>query len=170
MPALSSPFPAAADVVALPSAYRRVVPTEYTDGNGHLNIARYMQLHSDGGWAYFARFGLSEESAAAGGPTTFDVEHHVRYRREVHAGHEVSVHVRLVDRSPTALHSLQFLVNRSTGEVANTHEALSLSVDLATRSVAALPGTVADLLDAQLAHDRALPWEAPLSGAIAIRR
>lgn len=170
MPGAAHPFPSLDQVLALPSAYSMVVPQEYTDGNGHLNIARYMQIHSDGGWAYFALFGLSEEAAAAGGPTTFDVEHHVVYRREVLAGHEVSVHVRLIDRSEKALHSLQFLVNRTTGEVANTHEALSLSVDLTTRSIAPIPSDLAGTLDARLAEDRALPWEPPLSGAMAIRR
>ena len=170
MPRSPAPFPTVEQVLALPSAYSVVVPDEYTDGNGHLNIARYMQIHSDGGWAYFARFGLSEESAAAGGPTTFDVEHHVVYRREVLAGHEVSVHVRLVDRSETALHSIQFLVNRSTGEIANTHEAVSLSVDLRTRSVAPIPAALAGALDERLEHDHTLAWEPPLSGAMAIRR
>lgn len=165
-----APFPTLDQVLALPSEYRVVVPEEFTDGNGHMNIARYMQLHSDGGWAYFARFGLSEESAAAGGPTTFDVEHHVVYRREVLAGHDVSVHVRLIDRSDTALHSLQFLVNRTTGEVANSHEALGISMDLRSRSIAPIPDRVASQLDERLATDRALDWEPPLSGAMAVRR
>ena len=170
MPRTPVPFPSAEQVLALPTAYSVVVPPDYTDGNGHLNIARYMQLHSDGGWAYFARFGLSEESAATGGPTTFDVEHHVVYRREVLAGQEVSVHVRLVDRSDTALHSIQFLVNRTTGEVANSHEAMSISMDLRTRTVAPIPGELARRLDVRLAADRALGWEPPLCGAMAIRR
>lgn len=170
MPRSAEPFPSLDQVLALPSAYVTVVPDEYTDGNGHLNIARYMQIHSDGGWAYFARFGLSEESAAAGGPTMFDVEHHVVYRREVLAGQEVAVHVRLVDRTDKALHSIQFLVNATTGEIANTHEAVSLSVDLRTRSIAPIPDDLGRLLDLQLAQDRALPWQPPLSGAMAIRR
>jgi acyl-CoA thioester hydrolase len=165
-----APFPTLDQVLALPSEFRVVVPDEFTDGNGHMNIARYMQLHSDGGWAYFARFGLSEEAAAAGGPTTFDVEHHIVYRREVLAGHEVSVHVRLIDRSDRALHSLQFLVNRTTGEVANSHEALSLSMDLHTRSITPVPRAVAALLDERLAVDRRLDWAPPLSGAMAVRR
>ena len=163
-------FPTLDQVLDLPSDYRVVVPDEFTDGNGHMNIARYMQLHSDGGWAYFARFGLSEQAAMAGGPTTFDVEHHIVYRREVLAAHEVSVHVRLIDRSDTALHSLQFLVNRTTGEVANSHEALSISVDLSTRSVAPIPEDLAALVDERLAVDRSLDWAPPLSGAMAVRR
>ena len=156
------PFPTLEQVRQLPSRYSLVVPDSFTDGNGHMNIARYMQIHSDGGWAYFEDLGLSEETARSGGPTTFDVEHHVRYRREVHAGHRVSVHVRLVGRTERALHSVQFLVNETTGEVANSHEAMSLAVDLATRKISTIPEDIAALLDARIAQDAALEWEAPL--------
>lgn len=153
----------------MPSRYSLVVPEDFTDGNGHMNIARYMQIHSDGGWAYFADLGLSEESARAGGPTTFDVEHHIVYRREVHAGDEVSVHVRIVDRTDRGLHSLQFLVNHTRGDVANTHESVSLCVDLATRSLTTFSDEIAGAIDAQLAADRTLDWAPPLSGAMALR-
>lgn len=169
MPRSPHPFPSLDQVLALPSRFSTVVPEEFIDGNGHMNIARYMQLHSDGGWAYFAEIGMSEESARAGGPTTFDVEHHIVYRREVHAGDEVSVHVRVIGRSERALHSLQFLVNRTRGEVANTHEALSLCVDLSTRRLTTFSDELARDIDAQLAVDQALDWEPPLSGTMSVR-
>ena len=169
MPRSPHPFPTLDQVLALPSRYSVVVPAEFIDGNRHMNIARYMQLHSDGGWAYFAEVGMSEDNARAGGPTTFDVEHHIVYRNEVHAGDEVSVHVRIIDRTDKGLHSLQFLVNRTRGEVANTHEAVSLCVDLATRRLSTFTTEVAAAIDAQLEVDRALEWEPPLSGAMALR-
>lgn len=161
--------PTLEQVLALPCDWTAVVPPEWTDGNGHLNIARYMECHSDGGWAYFGPFGLSEEQARDGGATTFDVEHHIVYHHEVLAGHEVSVHVRLIDRTDKALHSLQFLVNRTTGQIANTHEAVSLSMDLRTRSIAPFPPEPLPLIDAELERHRALPWQPPLSGTMALR-
>lgn len=162
MPRSPQPFPSLEQALALPSRYSIVVPKDFTDGNGHMNIARYMQLHSDGGWAYFAELGMSEETARAGGPTTFDVEHHIVYRREVMAGDEVSVHVRVIDRTDKALHSLQFLVNRTRGEIANSHEAVALCVDLATRRLTTFTDELARDIDTQLAVDRALDWEPPL--------
>lgn len=162
MPRSPHSFPSLEQVLELPSRYSLVVPDEFTDGNGHMNIARYMQIHSDGGWAYFAEIGMSEESARAGGPTTFDVEHHIVYRREVMAGDEVSVHVRVIGRTEKALHSLQFLVNRTRGEVANSHEAVALCVDLATRRLTTFTDELASRIDAQLEQDRALEWEPPL--------
>lgn len=156
------PFPSLDQVLELPSRHSLVVPQDYTDGNGHMNVARYMQIHSDGGWAYFAELGLSEESARSGGPTTFDVEHHIMYRREVHAGHRVAVHVRLIGRTDKAVHYLQFLVNETTAEVANSHEAVGLAVDLESRAITAIPDAIADQLDARIARDGALGWEAPL--------
>ena len=41
---------------------------------------------------------------------------------------------------------------------------------LRARTVAPIPPDLARALDAQLAEDRALPWDPPLCGAIAIRR
>lgn len=162
-------LPPVDQVLALPSEWSIVIPDEFTDANGHMNIARYMDCHSDGGWAYFGRFGMSEDLARDGGATAFDMEHHITYHREVLTGHEVSVHVRLIDRTDKALHSVQFLVNRTTSELANMHEAIAVSVDLRTRVVAPFPEQAALLLDAQLEQDRRLPWAPPLSGSMALR-
>ncbi len=161
-------LPTVAEVAALGGGYERAVPPEYTDANGHLNIARYMDVHSDGGWHWLERFGLGEATARAGGASTFDVEHHVRYLREVHSGDVLTLHGRLVGRSPRALHSVQFLLNRTTVELANVMEVIALSIDLTARRAVAFPPEVAAALDAQLALDRGLPWEPPLCGSMGV--
>ena len=111
-------------------------------------------------------FGLGAEHAAAGTAGSFEVEQHLRYFREVHVGDVVSVHVRMLDRSDKALHLMQFLVNDTRDELANTFESLSISVDLATRAVVPFPQHVLDLVDPQLRIDQALDWSVPLAGAI----
>lgn len=165
----SHPFPTVDQVLALPGDWTLVVPEEYADANGHMNIARYMDAHSDGGWAYWAQLGLSEELAHAGGPTTFDVQHHIVYRHEVLAGHEVTVRIRLLDRTDKAVHGLAFLVNLTTGQVANTMEGIGLCVDLATRAVSPFPDDIAANIDAAIEDNRALPWAPPVCGSMALR-
>lgn len=166
---MPAPLPAPDQVLALPPALTLVVPPEYTDANGHMNIAKYLQVHSDAGWIAFSRFGLGEETAAAGGPATFDVEHYLRYAAEVHEGDEISVHPRLVARSTRAVHHVQLLLDRTTGQVANVFEAVSVSVSLETRRSIAFPPEVAAALDARLALDTALPWPAPTCGVLGVR-
>ncbi|HET7399864.1 MAG TPA: thioesterase family protein [Intrasporangium sp.] len=159
----------AGQVRALPCAHEQVVPSDFADANGHMNIVRYMQLHNDAAWKYMHHFGLGEEHAADSSAGSFEVEQHLRYLREVHVGDVVAVHVRMLGRSEKALHVMQFLVNVSRNELANTFESLSLSVDMATRKVVPYPPHVADLLDARLRIDQALDWPVPVVSAMGPR-
>lgn len=161
-------LPTVAQVLALGSSYELVVPSAFTDGNGHMNIARYTEIHSDGGWRWFEQFGLGEAVAAAGGASSFDVEHHARYLREVREGHTVVHCGRLLGRSERAVHSMQFIVNRTTGELANTLECVALSVDLTQRRVAAFPPEIAAALDVELERGKALDWVAPVCGVMTV--
>lgn len=141
-----------------------------TDANGHLNIVRYMQLHNDGGWAFFATLGLGEQQARDGSAGSFDVEHHIRYLREVHIGDLVSYHPRLLERSDKALRHVGFLVNNTTHTVANAMEVVSLSMDMATRRVAPWPEPVRTVLDTRLAQFAALPWPYAGNAAMVLSR
>lgn len=170
---MTTPLPAAdprvEQVRALVCPLERVIPEHFADANGHMNIVRYLELHNDAAWIHMHDFGLGEEHATAGTAGSFQTEQHMTYLREVHVGDTVAVHVRMVERSAKAIHLVQFLVNLTRGDVANTFESLSLSVDLATRKVVPFPQHVAELLDAQLAIDRALDWPVPLASVIRVR-
>ncbi|MFV0462531.1 MAG: thioesterase family protein [Nostocoides sp.] len=155
-------------VRVLPLAYERVVPEHFTDANGHMNIVRYMQVHNSAAWNYLGRFGLGKDDARQGRAGIFDIEHHVRYLREIHVGDHVAVHTRLLARSDKGLHAMQFLVNMTRNELANTLEWVSLSVDMSTRRSAPFPPNVGALLDAQLLIDQALNWPVPAAGAMGL--
>ncbi|MDN5789873.1 MAG: thioesterase family protein [Micrococcales bacterium] len=165
---MSTP-PTFEQVRALPRLLQRDVPAHFADANGHMNIVRYMELYNEATWTAMAAFGLGESDAAAGRAASMAVEHHVRYLREVHVGDVVACHVRVVGRSSKAVHQLYLLANVTTGVLASTLETLELSVDLAARRVAPFPAHVAELLDARIAVDEALPWTSPTSGAIRAR-
>lgn len=162
-------LPSAEQVADLPLNLAFTVPPEFTDANGHMNIARYLELYSRAGWVAFSRLGLGEEVAQAGGPATFDAEHYLRYAAEVHSGDQVTLHSRLVARSAKVVHHVEFLLDRTTGVVASTFEAVSVSIDLAVRRPTPFPPGVSAALDARLALDTALPWPAPLCGVIGVR-
>ncbi|MDQ2755030.1 MAG: thioesterase family protein [Actinomycetota bacterium] len=162
-------LPTLGQAAALPLNLSFTVPPEFTDANGHMNIARYLELYSRAGWVAFSRVGLGEQTALAGGPATFDAEHYLRYAAEVHAGDEVTVHSRLVGRSDKAVHHVHLMLDRTTGTVASTFEAVSVSIDLTVRRPTPFPPEVAAALDAQLALDAALPWPPPLCGVLGVR-
>ncbi|XVX19773.1 acyl-CoA thioesterase [Actinomycetota bacterium] len=154
----------------LPRVYELTIPHSFTDANGHVNIARYLDIHSDAGWAHMHQFGLGEEHAQQGSAGLFDVDHRLRYLREMHAGDHVAVHARIVERTDKAVRTVQYIVNETREELANTLEAIALSVDLETRRVTPWAPESAAGLDERIALDQAMSWQPALSPDMALRR
>lgn len=153
-------LPAAGQVLALPADLVRVVPREYEDANGHMNIRHYFGLQAEGMRSWFARMRFPEPAPGRGtGP--FTLEQHLRYHRETLVGHELSLHVRLLGRTDTVIHQVGILVNRTTRQIANTCEVMIGHVDLATRRMTPFPTDIATTLDAELRRHAALDWPPP---------
>ena len=70
----------------LPVVYRAVIPPEYEDRNGHMNVRWYMAIYDEAGDAMYPMLGLDEESLKPIGGGGFDLEHHVHYLSEVRIG------------------------------------------------------------------------------------
>ena len=67
---------------------RQQVPAEWTDYNGHMNEARYLDCFSMATDAVMRRIGIDADYLAAGG-SFFTVETHIRHLDEVTAGREI---------------------------------------------------------------------------------
>ena len=67
---------------------RRQVPSEWTDYNGHMNEARYLDCFSMATDAVMRRVGVDSAYLDAGG-SYFTVETHIRHLDEVVAGTEI---------------------------------------------------------------------------------
>lgn len=156
-------------ILALPTGPRLVVPTEYGDSNGHLNVRYHVAIYDDGEWALFEPLGLGEEHANAGIGGIFALEQHLTYRHEVLVGDEVSVHIRFLARKDRLLHFVSYLANHTRREVAGSMEALNGYVDLQTRRLATFPSTGAEGLDAYVAEAGQLDWQPELTGAVTLR-
>lgn len=162
--------PAVEDVLALPAALVEVAPPEWQDGNGHVNVRRFYDLHMRGAHAALTAIGLDDEYRSSTGQSVFSVEQHIRYLDEVHVGDEVSVHLRWVARGDKVLHAMSFVVDRTTGRVVNVLEMLEAHVDLTTRRACSWAPTLAARIDDAVRAHEELPWPAPTSGAVGVRR
>lgn len=77
---------------------RRVIRAEDCDLLGHLNVAGYFALVSDGGFAIMAAFGLGEDQIAGGRRQSFAVVHSdARFKAEIRPGQEVHVRSALTE-------------------------------------------------------------------------
>ena len=100
----------------------------------------------------------------------FTVEQHIRYFSELRLGDRFTVHGRFLERSDRAVHGMSFVVAPETGMLACTFEASYVHVDMNTRRSVPIPDDVAARFDAEIAVGDALGWEAPVSGAMGVRR
>lgn len=166
---MTTPLPTYDQVLELPAQILRVVPEEYIDENGHMNIGRYLELGGSALWERSQReLGMPETYISDRGFSTFTAEHHLTYYAEVLAGEEVSVHVRLLDRSAKTFHAVSLILNRSRQQVACAVETMIVHMDMSNRRPTDFPDDVAALLDAALVAD-VVDWPAPLSGSMGVR-
>ena len=73
------------------------VRSEWTDYNGHMNLAYYIHLF-DGAWEILlGKFNIGEEAAKNEKRTTFAVESHTTYDQELNVGDEVDLNLLFLD-------------------------------------------------------------------------
>ena len=115
----------------------RTVPIDWTDYNGHMNEARYLEAFSGATDRFMELVGCDAAYIASGG-SYFTVETHIRHLAEVHAGARIRATTQLLDGSGKRLHLLN-RIHDGSGQLLATAEHLLLHVSLETRR-ASLPG------------------------------
>jgi acyl-CoA thioesterase FadM len=112
------------------------VQPEWLDSNGHMNLAYYIVVFDRGTDAWLEMAGLGAAFRARTKRTTFAVESHVLYRKEVRLGDALLVRTRVVEGGGKRLHFVHEMT--SGGALVAMQEVLSLHVDLNTRRAAPL--------------------------------
>lgn len=153
-------------VAELDVVYRTVIPPEYEDENGHMNMRWYLALYDEAWYPVAAQFGVTDDYRKAHQVGGFDLEHHIHYLREVMIGDEVSITVRLVNRTEKRVHYLMFMVNESRGVLASIFECVNSFGDMAARRTVPFPPEIAAAIDEMLARHQALAWEPPVCGVM----
>ncbi|MCC9620774.1 thioesterase family protein [Thalassospira sp. MA62] len=129
-----------------PVTVRHRVPASWTDYNGHMNEAHYLEVGS------LATDGLMELIGAdkayiAGGFSYFTVESHVRYLDEVHENEILSATTQVLAGSAKKMHLFHRLW-RGDGTLSATVETLLLHIDLTERRTCPATPEVTEKLSA----------------------
>jgi len=152
---MTAPATAAAAIPAPFDGFQERVGPEWIDDNGHLNMAYYVLVFDHATDAWFEWVGLGRAHRRIHPITTFCLEAHVTYHREVREGDSVRVTTRLLGHDAKRLHYFHEMFHAVEGYLAATNELMSLHVSQATRRAAPMAPEVLERLSRiQAAHDR----------------
>ncbi len=108
---------------------------EYTDYNGHLNVAYYVRIFDIAADVMLDNFKMGGESAKQNSKTTFVAEMHTIYKQEVRLGEEVETHLTYLNHDKKRMPYRLSMFHKEKKYLAATNEILSLYVDLSKRKV-----------------------------------
>ena len=109
---------------------------EWTDYNGHMNVAYYVHVFDMAADIMLDNFRMGGKSAKREKKSTFAVEMHTNYNQEVKLDEEVETHLTYVDHDKKRIHYKLSMFHKEKKYLAATNEVLSLYVDLSQRKVA----------------------------------
>jgi acyl-CoA thioester hydrolase len=146
----------------------RVLP-EWLDYNGHMNVAYFVLIFDHGTDAFYPLIGLGKPYREHTGKSTFAVETHITYRRELSVGEEVRVTTQLLGFDTKRIHYFHTMWHADKGHQMATLEQLALHVDLTNRKVEPMPQQSQDLLQQMWETHQALARPKEVGSVIAIR-
>ncbi|WP_428643536.1 carnitine 3-dehydrogenase [Roseibium sp.] len=139
----------------LPVTGDRQIPQSWTDYNGHMNEAYYLEAAAAASDRFMEIIGADADYIASG-RSYFTVENHIRYLDELMAGERLIIRTQVLNGAGKKMHLFHFLYG-AEGKLAATVETFLLHVDLTTRA-SSLPGPeVAAKLEAYAEKHRSLP-------------
>ena len=132
----------------------RAVPLDWTDYNGHMNEARYLQAFGDATDKLMALVGCDADYIASGG-SYFTAETHIRHLDEVHAGTRIRIESQVVAGAGKKLHLFHWMFDGD--RLLATGEHMLIHVSLETRKASVPDDRVAVPLARVAAAHATLP-------------
>ena len=126
---------------------------EWIDYNGHMNVAYYLLAFDRATDVLYQRLGLGVEYMKRTNHSTFTLECHIIYLRELTQGDPMRFAIQMLDFDRKRLHFFSRMTHGDEGYAAATMEWLSIHVDLETRrSTEMSPHLVSELSAVMTAH------------------
>jgi len=147
-----APFVAASALTVLPA---------WIDYNGHMNVGYYNVAFDIAAEDFFQYLGFTPEFRERIQGTTFALESHLNFLREVKQGDALRFEARLLDFDAKRVHFYQEMFHAGEGYLAASCESLSSFVSQATRRTAPMPAELLKTLaEVKAAHSSLpRPWQ-----------
>jgi len=158
-----------ADIDALDYSGFAVQP-EFIDANGHMNVGYYTLLFDKALDLPWSRLGIYSQQLLESGMSSFTLESHLTYQRELKLGDPLQFKFLLLDYDLKRVHYFLQMYHATQKYLAATCEQISICMDMKVRRSAPWSKTaLGDIAALHEAHkSRPRPKEA--GHAIAIRR
>jgi len=147
-----------------------VVPPAFIDPNGHMNVGYYSVLFDQALDLPWERLGVGSASTEATGCSTFTLESHVTYQREVHEGDPLDFTFQLIDFDAKRIHFFMTMLHARERWLAATSESISICIDMTTRRSTSWPADRMARLQALHGTHSRRPRPAEVGRVIGIRR
>ena len=149
---------------------RGEVLPEWIDVNGHMNVAYYVLAFDLGVDALWRRFGITDAHIRDTNSSTFAVESHVNYLRELKDAEPYVVTAQILAFDEKRIHQFQRMYHAEAGFVAATAEWMNLHVDLSTRRVAPWPEPILDSIREVATAHGDWPYPAEVGGVMRVQK
>ena len=140
----------------LPVTEGTVLP-EWIDVNDHMNVAYYVLAFDRAIDSLWTRIGITDDYIRTTRGSTFAVEHHITWQRELTQGDPYVITSQIIAFDAKRIHQFQRMFHATERYLAATGEWLNLHVDLESRRVSPWPDAVLDKLRAIVNEQGDLP-------------
>ncbi len=150
--------------------FRGTVLPEWIDVNKHMNVAYYVLAFDFGVDALWDRFGITDEHIEEHQSSTFAVESHVTWQKEMNEGEPYIITSQILAYDQKRIHQFGRMYHADKGYLAATAEWLNLHVDLSKRRVAPWPKRILESIASVAARQVDVDWPAEAGRRIGVSK
>jgi len=150
--------------------YERLIPAEWIDYNGHLNVAYYVLAFDQATDAMLDHLGMDSHYRASTGCSVFVLETHVNYLQELMLGERIRCTTQLLDADAKRIHYFHRMLRGEGDELVATTELLLMHMDMQARRSCPFPDAIQRTIARLLDQHRQLPRPAEAGRVMGIRR
>ncbi len=146
------------------------IQAAWIDYNGHMNVAYYVSVFDTGTEALLDYSGLDADYRERTQSSTYVLETHVNYERELVVDAPVEIDLQLLDHDSKRIHYAMFMRHRDEGFQAACCEIMLMHMDMRSTRSAPMPESACARLAGLAAAQADLPLPPSAGSVIGIRR
>ena len=126
--------------------YRGTIFTWECDFFEHVNVRHYVAKFDEATWQFLAQFGMTPGYFKKTKTGVFNVEHDIKYRRELFAGDLIMIKSELLEVGQKHITYRHVLIKTDIDEVAATMKVSAAHVEMENRRASNIPANIYDQL------------------------